>query len=310
MIRKTDLAIVIPAYKESFLESALDSIAAQTCHDFTLYIGDDCSPNNIEQIVNNYKNKIDIRYHRFENNVGGIDLVAQWERCIALTNGEPYIWLFSDDDVMEPGCVEKFVELSKEERDNHLIHFDIDMIDCKGEIMKHHTPYPKFQTAKEYLDGKLFEKRNISYVVEFIFSRDLYNKCRGFQNFDLAWGSDFVTWVKMAGECKGVLSLSGDNCRVRWRSSDQNISPNKSKPILMRKLNATIDTFAYIKKWLYQHGYRYSFKYSKYVWGEIKRSRSLLEQSDIDALKEKYQERIGCTLLSWLSYILCKYYYK
>ena len=305
-----ELAIVIPAYKDIFLSAALDSIAAQTCKDFTLYIGDDCSPYSIGQIVDEYRDKIDIVYKRFNTNLGGIDLVSQWERCIAMTQGEPYIWLFSDDDVMEPRCVEEFINLSKEEKDNYLIHFDINMIDSKGTILKSHIPYPKIQTAKEYIDGKLFEKKNISYVVEFIFSRDLYNKCNGFQNFDLAWGSDFITWVKMAGECKGIMSLYGEKCRVRWRSSDQNISPNKSKPILMRKLNATIDTFAYIKEWLCQHGYRYSFKYSKYVWGEIKRSRALLDQSDIDALNEKYQEKIGRTLLSRLSYILCKYYYK
>ena len=39
----SNLAIVIPAYKSTFLPVALDSIVAQTCKDFTLYIGGDCS---------------------------------------------------------------------------------------------------------------------------------------------------------------------------------------------------------------------------------------------------------------------------
>lgn len=302
------LAIVIPAYKATFLSAALDSIAEQTCQEFTLYIGDDCSPNHLEDIVCKYKDKVNLVYKRFESNLGGTDLVAQWERCIAMTQGEPYIWLFSDDDVMEPRCVEEFFNLSKEDRDNYLIHFDINTINSKGDILKSHIPYPKVQTAKEYLDGKLFEKRCVSFVVEFVFSRALYNKCSGFQNFDLAWGSDFITWLKMAGECRGIKSISGEKCRILWRSSDQNISPNKSKPILMRKLNATIETFAYIKEWLCQHGYNYSFKYSKFIWGEIKRNRSLLNQTDIDMLNRKYQEKIGVSFFSKLSYFLCKYY--
>ena len=94
------LSIVIPAYKATFLPAALDSIAAQTCQNFTLYIGDDNSPHNLENIVNRYKDEINLVYHRFDANLGGNDLVAQWERCISLTQGEPYIWLFSDDDVM------------------------------------------------------------------------------------------------------------------------------------------------------------------------------------------------------------------
>lgn len=55
------LAIVIPAYKSTFLSAALDSIAAQTSKDFTLYVGDDCSPHDLKSIVGKYTDKIDIR---------------------------------------------------------------------------------------------------------------------------------------------------------------------------------------------------------------------------------------------------------
>ena len=99
------LAIIIPAYKATFLPAALDSIAMQTCKDFTLYVGDDCSPEPIGSIVEQYRDKIDLVYQRFDTNLGSKDLVAQWERCIAMSRDEPYIWLFSDDDVMEPNCV-------------------------------------------------------------------------------------------------------------------------------------------------------------------------------------------------------------
>jgi len=58
MAKQNNLAIVIPAYKSTFLAAALDSIAAQTCKDFTLYIGDDCSPNNLGEIVDRYMDKI------------------------------------------------------------------------------------------------------------------------------------------------------------------------------------------------------------------------------------------------------------
>ena len=105
---KNKLAIVIPAYKSTFLSAALDSIASQTCKDFTLYIGDDCSPNNIGEIVDRYRDKINLVYKRFDSNLGGRDLVAQWERCIDMTQDEPWLWLFSDDDVMERNCVEEF----------------------------------------------------------------------------------------------------------------------------------------------------------------------------------------------------------
>ena len=67
------LAIVIPAYKATFLPAALDSIAMQACKDFTLYVGDDCSPEPIGNIVEQYRDKIDLVYQRFETNLGGKD---------------------------------------------------------------------------------------------------------------------------------------------------------------------------------------------------------------------------------------------
>lgn len=301
------LAIIIPAYKETFLRKALESIASQTCKDFTLYIGDDCSPYDLKSIVSDFTDKIDIVYKRFDTNLGGKDLVAQWERCVNLSNAEPYIWLFSDDDIMEPRCVEKFIQLSDYDKNNYLIHFDITVINGNGDVVKQQEPYPKIQTAIEYLDGKLFEKRNISYVVEFVLSRSLYEKCGGFQKFDLAWGSDFITWLKVAGVCNGIMSIAGENCRVKWRSSDQNISPNKSKPILLRKLNSTIESTAYIKKWLILQGFRYSFKYSKYVWGEIRRNRKLLNNDDIKELSKRYGQSVGHCFLSFLSSVYVRF---
>jgi glycosyltransferase involved in cell wall biosynthesis len=99
------LAIVIPAYKRMFFNKALSSIAKQTNKNFTLYIGDDCSPDNLYSVVQQFENIIDIVYKRFDDNLGARDLVAQWERCIDLVGDEKWIWLFSDDDMMDPTCV-------------------------------------------------------------------------------------------------------------------------------------------------------------------------------------------------------------
>ena len=57
----TQLAIVIPAYKAKFLPKTLDSIAAQTDKRFCVYIGDDCSPEDIGSIVEPYKGKFGLR---------------------------------------------------------------------------------------------------------------------------------------------------------------------------------------------------------------------------------------------------------
>ena len=292
MITKS-LAVVIPAYKASFLKATLDSIAAQTCQDFTLYIGDDCSPHNLKNIVDGYKDKIDLVYKRFDTNLGGRDLVAQWERCIAMTKEEPYIWLFSDDDVMEPKCVESFLNLPEQTRNEYIVHFPIKQIDEKGDVIKTPISYPERMSAKGYLDAKLFQKGIISYVVEFVFPRHIYKKTSGFQNYDLAWGSDFMTWLKFAEACNGIFSINSKEAYVRWRSSSENISPNKSREIQIRKINSQIQVAEYIKSFLTGNGYKYKFRYSRFVFGDIKRSISSFTIQDIKELCELFRQRIG-----------------
>ena len=229
------LAIVIPAYKAMFLPAALDSIAAQTCKDFTLYVGDDCSPEPIGDIVELYRDKIELVYQRFDTNLGGKDLVAQWERCIAMSQDEPYIWLFSDDDVMEPNCVEQLLKQIEDTKGKYdLYHFDSYRIDENGKFELLRKPYPPILTSYDYFKGKMLGRYD-SYVVENVFSRSIYEQSGGFKNFDLAWGSDVATWCIFSND-KGMCSVPG--ALIGWRRSSQNITPKKTRETAERKLMA------------------------------------------------------------------------
>ena len=242
MAKQNSLAIVIPAYKSTFLAAALDSIAAQTCHDFTLYIGDDCSPNPIGEIVDAYSDKINLVYKRFDTNLGGHDLVAQWERCIDMTQGEEWLWLFSDDDVMEEQCVEVFYKCLHETRAAYdLYHFNVKIINDEGQVIRTPEAYPQDLDNFTFYKGKM-RARFASLVVENIFSREVYCKFHGFKNFDLAWGSDTATWV-LFSERKGFHTISGSF--IHWRRSEENISPNVSTAIAERKVAALLDFFAW-----------------------------------------------------------------
>lgn len=237
------LAIVIPAYKSTFLYQTLESIASQSDKRFTLYIGDDCSPYNIKSIVDDFKDRIEIVYHRFENNLGGKDLVAQWERCIALTKDEPYIWLFSDDDVMDSHCVEEFYKSVNDHPDAEVFRFDVKVVDGKGDILRV-SKYPEIIKSRDLYLKKI--KGSLEcFVVEYIFKRDTYIREGGFVNFDLAWGSDLATWVKF-GKNNGIRSLS--NSCIHWRSSGENISTDYNPEILARKISALAECL----KWGYK----------------------------------------------------------
>ena len=245
MKRQNDkIAIVIPAYKDAFLEATLKSLVRQTNKNFVVYIGDDASPYQIENVVRKYSTQIDVVYHRFSSNLGGRDLVGQWERCISLTQDESWIWLFSDDDEMDDNCVEKFYENINKNKKDELVHFNVNVIDENSKKINE-SVFPEKMDSYTFALSK-FRGRIKSFVVEYVFSRNLYEQVGGFQRFDLAWNSDDATWVKMS-RVTGIRTI--DDARVNWRKSSLNISPNTmDESIVRRKIKADLDYVRYINQ--------------------------------------------------------------
>ena len=240
------LAIVIPAYKSKYLSETLDSIAAQTDQRFCVYIGDDKSPENIEVIVKQYEGEINLVYKRFEDNLGGKDLVAQWERCINMTQGEEWIWLFSDDDYMDSTCVEAFyteLEKGKGNVNTDLFRFNLNITNNK-EIKE--TPiFPRVVTP-QYLFKKKMSGKSPVFAVEYIFSRRIHEQQGGFQNFDLAWHSDIATWMKFG--VNGIVTIPGPE--ITWRSSGENITTLNDENVTKRKWKATVSFFVWVRNFL------------------------------------------------------------
>lgn len=309
------IAIIIPAYKPDFLNSALDSIKKQTSSDYHVYVADDGSPYDLKSIVEPYMEHMEISYHRFDTNLGSQDLVAHWTRAIALSDNEPYLWLFSDDDIMGEECVATFLSLEPTLRDNNLIHFNLNVIDSGSGIVTPATAYPQTMSAEEYLKAKL-SGQLISYVVEFIFPRTIYENVGGFENFDLAWGSDFMTWIKMAAYSDiGIITINNGNSRVSWRKSDKNISPNTSHPIIKRKMQAFIENALFLKCFMKKCPGKFpttrdSFRWLRFPLGEIFRKRHILSYSEILSLSYNYRKTVGhqtaCLILT-IFIILKKY---
>ena len=195
------------------------SLAAQSDHRFTVYVGDDASNDDIRASCLPFAGLLGIHYHRFKANLGGTDLVGQWSRSVALCS-EPWVWMIGDDDELEPGCVAAFHAARAAQPDATLFHFAVRRINANGEVTAEEPQFPPLLTARRFLRARMtFELA--SYAPDYVFSRAAFLRHGGFQNFPLAWCSDDATWVKLAAET-GIRSIDGP--RVRWRKSGTNIS--------------------------------------------------------------------------------------
>ncbi|MEX1014856.1 MAG: glycosyltransferase [Candidatus Paceibacterota bacterium] len=238
------LAIVIPAYKADFLKETLDSLKSQTDHRFRLYIFDDASPYKIKEIVEGENIPVDVVYHRFDENLGQFSIVKQWERCISSVDDEEWIWLFSDDDLMDPNCVRSFYNALEKYPNSVAFRFNTDKIADHGELIRENRFSNEFD-AVTFLNQKLTYNQE-SYVVETIFSREIHDKIGGIPDLPLAWASDDLFTVKLA--LSGKVHVIED-ALVYWRYSDKNISGSVNKKSAIRKLKAS-RTFV---KWIYKN---------------------------------------------------------
>lgn len=214
------LAVVIPYYKLAFFEAALQSLANQTDKRFKLYIGDDASPENPLALLSGYKDKFDFVYHRFQENLGGISLTKQWDRCIELSENEEWIMILGDDDYLEETVVASWYE------NYHLFYKKAEVIRFASKMIVEETNtvsdvfrHPIWEQATESFYRK-FEHLTRSSLSEYIFSRASYLKY-GFHDYPLAWNSDDRAWLEFS-DSKPIFTIN--DTLVYFRLSAFNIS--------------------------------------------------------------------------------------
>ena len=243
------LAIVIPAYKTKFLRAALQSIASQTEKNFQVYVGDDGSPEPVAEIVREFAGRLPVKYHRFDENLGKISLVRQWERCLRLTS-EPWIWLFSDDDFMDAGCVAAFFEELKNTPEAHdLYRFNTVWVNSSTGKVVESPLHPVEESGADFLKARLRGTRN-STLQELIFSRAAWTAAGGIPDFPLGWASDDA-FIARLGLRRPIRTIAGP--RVNWRLSDVNITNDQTSATARIKVLASMNFFRWVIDYFNTH---------------------------------------------------------
>jgi glycosyltransferase involved in cell wall biosynthesis len=103
------ISICIPTYNGgAFLDETLDSIFHQTYKNIEIVFSDDNSKDNTLDIIENFKARANFPVHVEHHKPNGIG--SNWNNTIHFANGEFIKFLFQDD-ILEPTCIEKMVEV-------------------------------------------------------------------------------------------------------------------------------------------------------------------------------------------------------
>lgn len=229
------LAVIIPAFKVTYIEQTLCSLTRQSNKNFNVYVGDDFSSDEIYSIVQKFESTLKITYKKFDSNLGKTDLAGHWRRCISMIKEEKWIWILPDDDIIESNCISTFFEnISAAESLFHLYRFQTSHINESGSLLLDTSICPTIESSTDFILNKLKFLRSSS-LAEYIFSRESYMKYGGFTSLPLAWGSDDLLWAHLSRDT-GIFTLNSG--RVYLRQSKENISSMKDNTTVNEKVKA------------------------------------------------------------------------
>lgn len=226
------VSILMPVFKSGYLKNAIQSVLNQTIEDFELIIVNDKSPEDIDSIVEGFKD-LRIRYYKNKENIGRGDPVRNWNHCLSYASGK-YVCLLCDDDEYSPFFLEKMLELANKYPDVNVFRARAKVVNKKGDIVHY------YNTISEHLDTEDAIHHFLSgcletTISEWMLKRRRMENCGGYFNAPLAWYSDELSMFRFSLE--GGICYCED-CLVSFRASENNISNNGYKYAL-RWLEAT-----------------------------------------------------------------------
>jgi len=227
----------MPAWKARFLKDSVGSIVAQTSSDWELVVVDDCSPEPLNEIVNSFQDSR-IRYYRNEQNLGGQNLVRQWNHCIQFATGD-YIVLAADDDLYKPTFCEEVLSLAEKYPQVDLIHSSVEQIDEEGKHLWDDSILPEHTSKYEYLNWWL-TGRSFTCIGNFAFKRTALQELGGFIDFPCAFGSDIATPIALSKN--GVANTS--EMLFCFRQSAQHLSADSSR------FKEKLEAISQLSEWL------------------------------------------------------------
>lgn len=210
------VSICIPTYKnEKTIAASIDSALKQTYSNIEIIVVDNCSPDKTLAIVNSF-NDPKIKVFKNENNIG---MCGNWNRCLDYASGE-YIHYLHGDDVLFQNCVEKKINLAKQDSDIVLVFSATEIINSNDKPLM----IRRYKNKNLILDGQklayesLYKRNIFGEPSNVLFKRKILEYTNPFCK-ELKYATDWELWLRLA--CFGKIGYIAD-VLSKYRISDNN----------------------------------------------------------------------------------------
>lgn len=231
-------SILIPAYKKRFLSKAIESCLAQTYNDFELIIVNDHSPEDLDSVVSQYDD-VRIKYYVNDTNIGAIDVVDNWNKCLSYAQGD-FVICMGDDDRLMPYCLEEYEALINKYNYLDVYHARTEIIDEDGLVIGMQEARPEWESAYSALWHQCCCHR-IQFIGDFLFRTISLKKEGGFYKLPLATFSDNISTIR-AAKRNGIANTQ--KICFQYRMNRGTITNNGNPRILVNSIKDAYDWFA------------------------------------------------------------------
>ena len=247
------VSIGLPIIKEEFLKKAIYSCLNQTYTNFELIIQNNAKElivkSNIREIVESIKDNR-IRYFETENQ---LPMVQNWNEILKNVNGD-FFSILCDDDKWHADFIKEMLDLSRKYPLVNIFHSRVVTIDKFDNDIRLSPLCPEYESGLEFIFHRLAKFRS-NFLSDFMVRTNSLKKIGGFVNFPDGWGSDDVTWFKIA--VNGGIAYSPKEL-FYYRESLLNVSNNSN---IDNKLIAIDYQYNEIKKIIFEHEHKNTIIY-------------------------------------------------
>jgi len=218
------VSVCIPTYNgENYIQSAIESVLAQSYSEFELIVIDDASTDRTQEIVKGFNDKR-IRFFRNKKNIG---MVPNWNLCLDNANGD-YIKILCHDDILKENCIEACVNVFKKYRDVSIVFSSTKILDNQGKTIIRRRPY----RSDTHLNGletarKSFRSKNLYGEPSNVMFKRASMIAVGHFEERLCYSIDWYYWI--------MLSLVGNAFYIDQDLASFRVSQTSATNSLMKR---------------------------------------------------------------------------
>lgn len=231
----TLISIGLPVVKSNFLKKSIECCLLQSHSNIEIIIQNNAKDQNtkseIRDVVAQYS---DARIKYFETKEQ-LPMVQNWNTTLEKAKGE-YFSLLCDDDFWEPAFLEEMINLTIKYPLVNIFHSRVLIIDDNDNQIGLSPLCPEYESGLDFIYHRVLGFRRM-FLSDFMLRTQSLVGIGGFFEIPDGWGSDDITWMKMA--MTGGVAYSYKEL-FSYRKSELNTSNNNNNKNKLKAIDIQI----------------------------------------------------------------------